>query len=156
MSVGPIGGSSLPDPGFFSYPSTSSESGSATAASSASSAAPSTGSAVSSTGPTAAAAAQNPYQSAYANLVQQDTAELLQVSFGSSSDAQSNVASVLAQAAALQQQQLAAQQQAQTAAPAPITAPVTATLAGVLQQSDAGARSDLANGTLGASIDAQV
>ena len=101
----------------------------------------------------ATAPAQSPYQSAYDDLVQQDTAELLQVSFGSQADAQSNLASVLAQAAALQRQQLAAQQQAQSAAPPPIAAPSVPTLTSLLQQSDGDASGDLAQGTLGASVD---
>jgi hypothetical protein len=128
MTVSATGNSTPPNPGSYAYPSTSAA---------ASSAAP----------------AQSPYQSAYDTLVQQDTAELLQVSLGSQADAQSNLASVLAQAAALQQQQLAAQQRAQTAAPPAITAPSVPSLTSLLQQSDANASGDLSKGTLGASVD---
>jgi len=106
-----------------------------------------------SVGATPAAAAVSPYRSAYDALMQQDAAELLQVSLGSASDAQSNVSNVLAQAAKLQQEQLAAQQQAQAAAPPPIAAPAVPSLASVIQQSNASASSDLSNGTLGASVD---
>lgn len=148
MTVSATGSSPLPDPGFYAYPSTSD----ATAAD-ASSSPSGTAATSASTSSASAAPAQSPYRSAYDNLVQQDTAELLQVSFGSSADAQSNLASVLAQAAALQQQQLAAQQQAQTAAPPPIAAPSVPSLTSLLQQSDAGASGDLAKGTLGASVD---
>jgi hypothetical protein len=148
MSVGAIGGSPLPDPGYYDYPSTA---GAADASSSSSGSG--TASASAGTSPASAAPAQSPYRSAYDDLQQQDAAELLQVSFGSQADAQSNLASVLAQAAALQRQQLAAQQQAQTAAPPPIAAPAVPTLTSLLQQSDGNASSDLAQGTLGASVD---
>ncbi len=148
MSVSATGSSSLPDPGFYAYPSTS-----APADASSSSSASGTASAPAGTSSAATAPAQSPYQSAYDDLVQQDTAELLQVSFGSQADAQSNLASVLAQAAALQRQQLAAQQQAQSAAPPPIAAPSVPTLTSLLQQSDGDASGDLAQGTLGASVD---
>ncbi len=150
MTVSATGSSPLPDPGFYAYPATSA----ATAVSS-----PPSGTAAGSASPpastssTSAAPAQSSYRSAYDDLVQQDTAELLQVSFGSSADAQSSLASVLAQAAALQQQQLAAQQQAQTAAPPAITAPSVPSLTSLLQQSDANANGDLSQGTLGASVD---
>ena len=109
----------------------------------------------SSTLPAGAPAQPSSYQSAYSNLLQQDTAELLQVSFGSADAAQSNVSNVLAQAAALQQQQLAAQQQAQVSAqnaPVPPSVPVP-TLTSVIQQSNTNAYADISNGTLGASID---
>lgn len=139
MSVSATGSSSLPDPGFYGYPSSASASSPAQDASGGA--------------PAAAAPAQSSYQTAYDNLLQQDTADLLQVSFGSSSDAQANIASVLAQATALQQQQLAAQRQAQTAAAPAIAAPSAPTLTSVIQQSDGNAASDLSNGTLGASID---
>jgi hypothetical protein len=140
MGVGSIGQTSLPDPGFYSSPSTllaGLASDSSTSAAGTATAQPSS------------------YQTAYSNLTQQDTAELLGVSFGSPDAAQSNVASVLAQAAALQQQQLAAQQQAQVAAanvPAPPSVSVP-TLTSVIQQSNANAYADISNGTLGASID---
>jgi hypothetical protein len=150
MSVSATGSSSLPDPGFYAYPSTSAA---ADASSSSSSSASGTASTPAGTSSAATAPVQSPYQSAYDDLVQQDTAELLQVSFGSQADAQSNLASVLAQAAALQRQQLAAQQQAQSAPPPPIAAPAVPTLTSLLQQSDGDASSDLAQGTLGASID---
>ena len=80
---------------------------------------------------------------------------MIQVSLASPDAAAANVSNVLAQAAALQQQELAAQQQAQSAAAnATVAAPPTvASLASVIQQSDANASSDLSNGTLGASID---
>jgi hypothetical protein len=103
MSVQPIGSASIPDPAANSYPSgttaasgTTSSSGSGTSATSASQ--------ISS------------YQAEYNTLQEQDAAELLQVSFASPADAQANVASVLAQAAALQNQQLATQQQQASAA----------------------------------------
>jgi hypothetical protein len=146
MSVSATGTSPVPDPGYYGYPSASASSASSASGSSSASSAPAASGAP-------AAPAQSPYQSAYDDLVQQDTAELLQVSFGSQADAQSNLASVLAQAAALQRQQLAAQQQAQTAAPPPITAPTVPTLTSLLQQSDGNASSDLEQGTLGASVD---
>jgi hypothetical protein len=123
MSVGAIGGSSLPPLGLSSTPSPP------------------------------ATATVSPYQSAYDALLQQDAAELLQLSLGSATAAASNVSNVLAQAAALQQEQLAAQQQAQAAPPPPIAEPAVPTLASVIQQSNASASSDLSNGTLGASID---
>lgn len=44
----------------------------------------------------------NPYQAALIEFRRQNTAELLQVTFGAPAEAQANVASVLAQAAALQ------------------------------------------------------
>jgi hypothetical protein len=101
MSVGAVSG---PDPAFYSYPSTLPPS--LTAAASSSSA-----SAVSSATSSAAATPLSSYQAEFDTLQQDDAAELLQVSLGSTANAQSNVASVLAQAAALQSQQLAAQQQ---------------------------------------------
>jgi hypothetical protein len=140
MGVTSVGQSALPDPGFYSSSSTLPP-GLAT------------GSSASAAGTTAAQ--PSAYQSAYSNLLQQDTAELLQVSFGSADAAQSNVSNVLAQAAALQQQELAAQQQAQVAAanvPAPASVPVP-TLTSMIQQSNANAYADISNGTLGASID---
>jgi hypothetical protein len=143
MGVTLVGQSSLPDPGFYNSPSTL-----PAGLASGSSSGPSTSAA-------GTAAQPSSYQSAYSNLLQQDTAELLQVSFGSADAAQSNVSNVLAQAAALQQQELAAQQQAQTAAanvPAPSTVSVP-TLTSIIQQSNANAYANMSNGTLGASID---
>lgn len=63
------------------------------------------------TAPSSSGSALSSYQSEFDTLQQDDAAELMNVSLGSSANAQSNVASVLAQAAALQSQQLAAQQQ---------------------------------------------
>jgi len=157
MSVGPIAGSPLPDPGFYTSPSslpTGLSGGSAS--STASSAAAATASSAATSSAAGTPAQISPYLTEYNTLQQQDAAELIQVSLASPDAAQANVADVLAQAAALQQQQLAAQQQAQsTAANATITAPpAVPSLESLIQQSDANANSDLSNGTLGASIDA--
>ena len=141
MSVGAIG----PDPGFFTSPSTLP-------------AGLAGGSAV---GPTGGAASSTPsgsavssYQTAYNNLTIQDNIELIQVSTASPDAAASNVSNVLAQAAKLQQQELAAQQAAQASAGnAPITAPAIPSLTSMKQQSDSLAASDLANGTIGALVD---
>jgi len=149
MSVDATG---LPQPGFYSYPSSLPRGLSMGDAETTASAPPAAGASASSS-PSASA---SPYAQAYANLEQADTAELMNVSFGSSSNAQSNIASVLQQAAALQQQQIAAQQQAAqdaaSAAPA-IQAPSTPSYTSIVQSSDANAANDLGNGTLGASID---
>jgi hypothetical protein len=142
MGVGSVGQSTLPGPGFYSSPSTLP-------------AGLASGSSTSAAGTPAQTSSTSAYQSAYSNLLQQDTAELLQVSFGSADAAQSNVSNVLAQAAALQQQGLAAQQQAQVAAenaPSPPTVSVP-TLTSIIQQSNANAYANMSNGTLGASID---
>jgi hypothetical protein len=106
MSVDAVSG---PDPAFYSYPSTLPPSAGVAASSLA------TGS--SSTASSASAAPLSSYQAEFDTLQQDDAAELLQVSLGSTANAQSNVASVLAQAAALQAQQQSAQQ-AQAAASA--------------------------------------
>lgn len=132
MSVQSIGGSGLPDPAAYTYsgsPPAGLAGGSATAP-----AAPASES---------DASAASPYQKEYATLQQQDAAELLTVSLGSASDASANVASVLAQATALQTQQLAAQQQAQGAAASAvtITQPDVPTFEQITGQSD----SDAAN-----------
>src|ERR1700680_4673871 len=135
MGVTSVGQSALPDPGFYSS----------------SALPPGLASGSSASAPGTTAAQPSAYQSAYSNLLQQDTAELLQVSFGSADAAQSNVSNVLAQAAALQQQQLAAQQQAQVSAqnaPVPPSVPVP-TLTSVIQQSNTNAYADISNGTLG-------
>jgi cytochrome bd-type quinol oxidase subunit 1 len=107
MSVDATSG---PSPAFYSYPSTLP---SALTTPIASSSQPATSAA-----PTASstAAVPSPYQTEYDTLQQDDAAELLQVSLGSAANAQSNLASVLSQAAALQSQQLAAQQQQTLAA----------------------------------------
>jgi hypothetical protein len=52
------------------------------------------------------------YQQSYDSLQQYDTSELLAVSFGSQSDATTNVDAVLSQAASLQDQQIAAERAA--------------------------------------------
>ena len=128
MSVSSVGSTSLPDPAFYGYtPSVPSGlaygdaaapgSSSTGTASSSSATGSSSGTATSSSsGSAASTAAVSPYVAEYATLQQQDAAELLQVSLGTPAAAQSNVASVLAQAAALQSQQIAAQQQAAAAA----------------------------------------
>ncbi len=131
MSISSVGSTSLPDPAFYGYtPSVPTGlaygdapapgSSSTGAASSSSGTGPSSGTSASSgsasSGTTASSAAVSPYAAEYATLQQQDAAELLQVSLGTPAAAQSNVASVLAQAAALQSQQVAAQQQAAAAA----------------------------------------
>jgi hypothetical protein len=146
-----VDSTSLPQPGFYASPSllpSGLASGSATA--------PGPGASGASAGTSGATAAQSTYQQSFDNLMQADTAELMSVSFGSAQSAQSNVASVLAQASALQQQQIAAQQQAaadaSSAAPS-IQAPVVPTMASIVQASNGAASSDLSNGTLGASID---
>jgi hypothetical protein len=132
VSVDAIGGSSVP--GFYSYPSVPAS----TAASSASS-----------------SSTISPYVSEYDTLLQQDASELLDVSLGTPAAAASNVSSVLAQAAALQAQQLAAQRQTAATASVPtIATPAVPTLSSIQQQSDTDASTDLSNGTLGASIDA--
>ncbi|HEX3550663.1 MAG TPA: hypothetical protein VHT53_09810 [Candidatus Elarobacter sp.] len=145
-----VDSASLPQPGFYSYPSSlptglsrgsAASTGTASATSSSSSAAGSGSS---------AAATVNPYQAAYASLQQQDTAELMQVTLGSAQSAQANVASVLAQAAALQQQEAASPPQATTV---PITMPSVPSMTSIVQQTTTNANSDIANGTLGASID---
>ena len=110
MSVDAVSG---PDPAFYSYPSTLPP-GVGGAASSSSTA---SASATSAASPSASAAPLSSYQAEFATLQQDDAAELMQVSLGSTANGQSNVASVLAQAAALQAQQSAAQQ-AQAAASA--------------------------------------
>ncbi len=148
MSVSATGSSALPDPGFYSYPS--SAAALSAPATSSSPAAPSSSAA---SGSSAAPTQISSYQTAYDSLMQQDTSELLEVTFDSAAAADANVDDVLAQAAALQQQQLAAQQQAQTAPPPAITVPTVPSFASVVQQSDGSAGSDLANGTIGASID---
>lgn len=142
--MGSIG--SLPDPGFYSSPSnlpSGLDSGSAPS------------SAPSSTSSTSTPSTLNAYQQSYANLQQADAAELIAVSIGSADAAQSNVSNVLAQAAQLQQQQLAAQQAAAaaaaSAAPA-ITAPAVPSYTDLVQQSDTNASQDLANGTLGSTV----
>lgn len=149
MSVGSIG--SLPDPGYYSSPSTlpAGLSGGSATGSTISQAASATSSSAT------AAAAVSPYQTAYANLQEQDAAELIQVSTSTAGAAQTNVSNVLAQAAALQAQQLATQQAAaataSAAAPA-ITAVSLPSLTSLIQQSDTNANNDIANGTLGSSV----
>lgn len=103
MSVDAVSG---PDPSFYSYPSTLPSALTVPAASSSSSA-----SAATSTASSASGSPLSAYESEYDTLQQDDAEELMQVSLGSTANAQSNLASVLAQAAALQDQQLAAQQQ---------------------------------------------
>jgi hypothetical protein len=107
MSMDAVSG---PDPAFYSYPVTLPPSAGVAASSSPASGSPSTAS-------SATAAPLSSYQAEFATLQQDDAAELMQVSLGSTANAQSNVASVLAQAAALQAQQQSAQQ-AQAAASA--------------------------------------
>lgn len=86
---------SLPTPAFYSYPSTLPSGLGAGSASSA----------------TAAGSSSSGYESEYDTLQTDDAEELMNVSLGSTANAQSNLASVLAQAAALQDSQVAAQQQ---------------------------------------------
>lgn len=102
MSVQLIGSASIPDPAAYSYPSDTTAASRTTSSSA--------------TSPATASAEISTYQAQYDTLQQQDVAELLQVSFASPADAQANVASVLAQAAALQNQQLVTQQQQAAAA----------------------------------------
>ena len=128
-----VGSTSLPQPGFYSSPSSLP-----------------TGLANGDAPASAPTSAQNPYQAAFANLKAYDTAELMSVSFGSAQNAESNVESVLAQAAALQQKSATVQQ---PVAPA-IVVPTVPTLASIQASSNGNASSDLSNGTLGASIDA--
>jgi hypothetical protein len=152
MSVAPISG---PNPAAYSYPSTL-PSALTTPISSPSAAS------------SASASTLSSYQAEYATLQQDDAAELMQVSLGSAANAQSNVASVLAQAAALQSQQLAAQQQLAAAsadaavqsspsttgsssASDPLTLP---TLQSLFDQSDSNAGTNLSNyQNSGSSID---
>jgi hypothetical protein len=149
MSVGSIG--SLPDPGFYNSPSTlpAGLSGGSAGTSAISRAASATSASA------ATAPAVSPYQTAYANLQEQDAAELIGVSTGSADAAQANVSNVLAQAAQLQAQQLATQQAAaaRASAAAPSIANVSVpSLTSLIQQSDTNAGNDLANGTLGSSV----
>ncbi|MBV8642309.1 MAG: hypothetical protein JO225_00145 [Candidatus Eremiobacteraeota bacterium] len=82
------------------------------------------------------------YQQAYNNLVAYDDQELLQVSLGSPAAAQSNVASVLAQAA----QQLPALEPAGTTnGGVTISAPSVPTIESVIGQSQNDAGNALAN-----------
>ncbi len=152
MSVDAVGG---PDPAYYSYPSSLPSALTAPVTSS-----PSASSSASSS---AGAAPISSYQSEFDTLQQDDAAELLQVSLGSAANAQSNVASVLAQAAALQGQQQAAQQ-AQAAASAgaavqgssssasdPLNLP---TLQSLFDQSNSNAGTNLSNyQSSGSSID---
>jgi hypothetical protein len=85
----------------------------------------------------------------------------MQVSLGSTANAQSNLASVLAQAAALQDQQVAAQQQAAASADSAVQSSSSAsdplslpTLQSLFDQSDSDASSNLSNyQSSGSSID---
>jgi hypothetical protein len=161
MSVDAVSG---PDPAFYSYPSTLPPS--AGVAASSSSTASASGS--SSTAPSATAAPLSSYQAEYATLQQDDAAELMQVSLGSAANAQSNVTSVLAQAAALQaQQQAALQAQAAASADAGVQSSTTSsstssasdplnlpTLQSLFDQSDSDASTNLGNyQSSGSSID---
>lgn len=106
MSVTSVGSSSA-----YSYsPTTTSSSSTSTSSSSTSSSAGTT--------------AVSPYQSEYSTLQQDDIAELMQVSFGSQTNATSNVINVLGQAATLQADQVA-QQEGLAAAQAQAAAPTT-------------------------------
>ena len=102
----------------------------------------------------------SPYQAQYASTQVQDAEELMQVSFASPAEAQANVAGVLAQAAAAQQQQQAqAQQAVQAAADAAIqgtpsssptpgssaTDPLSFSLGTVIDQSDQAANAAIDN-----------
>lgn len=87
---------------------------------------------------TSTAPAQNPYQQEYATLQSMDTQELLNVTFGSWENAQSNVLSVLSQWAAFQAEQQAAQDQTHATNNVP-------SLGDLVSQSDAQANSVLSN-----------
>jgi hypothetical protein len=178
MSVSSVGSGSLPDPAFYGYTpsvptglaygdapapgsgSSAASSSSGTASSSGSSASGSSASGSSASGATGSSAAVSPYVAEYATLQQQDAAELLQVSLGTPAAAQSNVASVLAQAAALQSQQIAAQQQAaataaqtDSAASAPDPLSAIPSFESIVGQSDQDAASAM-NGTgTGSNVD---
>lgn len=142
MSVSSVGSGSLPDPAFYGYtPGLPA----GLAHGDAPAPGPSTGSV-------------SPYVAEYGTLQQQDAAELLQVSLGSAANAQSNVASVLAQAAALQAKQVAAQQQAaasaaQTDSAASMPDPLSAipSFESIVSASDAAATG--ASETTGSNVD---
>jgi len=149
MSVDAASG---PSPAFYSYPSTLPSALTTPIAAPAPVTAPSASGSVS------------PYQSEFDTLQQDDAAELMNVSLGSAANAQSNIASVLAQAAALQGQQHAAQQQAALtdanaavqSSSASSTSPATSvpTYESVVGASDSAATTNLGNYTSsGSSID---
>jgi pilus assembly protein FimV len=173
MSVSSVGSTSLPDPAFYGYtPSVPTglaygdpaAPGSGSGASSSSGTASSSGSSASGSGASSAApgssAAVSPYVAEYATLQQQDAAELLQVSLGTPAAAQSNIASVLAQAAALQSQQIAAQQQAaaaaaqtDSAASAPDPLSAIPSFESIVGQSDQDAASAMNGSGTGSNVD---
>lgn len=103
VSSTPIGTYTIPEPPEDTYPSTlppGIDSPSSNTSSSSNSS--SSGGSSSSDSATSTTPAENPYQAAYATLMSMDTQELLDVSFGTQENAQSNVLSVLSQWAALQ------------------------------------------------------
>ena len=150
MSVDSVSG---PDPAYYSYPSSLPSALTAPVSSSSTSTTPAT----SATSTSASATPISSYQAEFDTLQQDDAAELLQVSLGSTANAQSNLASVLAQAAALQGQQQAAQQAqagsvaSSSSASDPLNLP---TLQSLFDQSDSDAGTNLSNyQSSGSSID---
>jgi hypothetical protein len=109
MSVSSVGSGSL-DPGFYTYPNSTVPGLSDLSVASTPSTSSSTPSSTSGTSTaTSATSAENPYLADYDSFEAYDSSELIQVSLGSQSSATSNVDSVLAQAAALQNEQTTAQ-----------------------------------------------
>jgi hypothetical protein len=150
MSVDSVSG---PNPAYYSYPSSLPSALTAPVSSSSTSTTPAT----SATSTSASATPISSYQAEFDTLQQDDAAELLQVSLGSTANAQSNLASVLAQAAALQGQQQAAQQAqagsvaSSSSASDPLNLP---TLQSLFDQSDSDAGTNLSNyQSSGSSID---
>ena len=137
MSVGTIG---PPNPGFFTSPSTLP-------------AGLAGGSAVGPSKPagtTGSTSGATSYQTALSNLTILDNIELVKVAEGTPDQAAANVSNVLAQATALQQKQLADAHAAQLAAGhGTVSAPAVPSLLSIVQQSNAAAAADLANGTIG-------
>lgn len=168
-----VDATSLPSPAFYSYPSTlpsALTAGSGSAATASGSSSSGSGTAASNAASPAASGASplSSYEAEYDTLQTDDTEELMNVSLGSTANAQSNLAGVLAQAAALQDAQLATQQQqAATDADAAVqsstasapsasssASPALPTLQSIVAQSDSDASTNLGNyQSSGSSID---
>ena len=140
MDVSSVAGASLPDPGYFSSSpalptglaygagvsgaanatgsaaAAGSQGGTSAAAGTSTGESSSTGARTASGAGASTSSTVSPYATAYATLQQDEAAELLQVSLGSPSAAEANVSDVLAQWAALQAQEDAAQHEAAAAA----------------------------------------
>ncbi|HEX3466923.1 MAG TPA: hypothetical protein VHT05_02365 [Candidatus Elarobacter sp.] len=150
-----VDATSLPSPAFYSYPS--SLPAGLTAGPATSSAAPSSASTSTSASSSSTASPLSAYEAEFDTLQTDDAEELMNVSLGSTANAQSNLASVLAQAAALQDAQRSAQQQqASTDADAAVQSSALGvpTLQSIVSQSDGDASTNLGNyQTSGSSID---